>query len=671
PHHLALAAILALSAVLNVYRLSQNSYGNIFYSAGVRSMLRSWHNFLYVSSDPGGLVTIDKPPLAVWVQTASAALFGFSPLSQLLPQAIISVIAVAVLYRVLARRLGVAAGLAGALALAVFPSFVAVSRENGVDPLLILLLILACGSALNAIEGGRLRWLLACAVLVGLAFNTKTLAAYLVVPGIALAYMVCAPGAWYRRAGMLLAAGAVMLAVSFSWIAFVELTPASQRPFVGSSTNNTELGLTFEYNGLGRVEGEIGGPGRIPVGAGALVHSSPPPPPRLARPDVRLPPPRPAGLGSRLPAPRTFRSPAVPAKPSTYLPDGRLRSPIAFGGRPRAGRLFEMKLADQGSWMLPFALVGLLAFALLVLGTRGRSRRDPRLATLIVLGGWMLVEAAILDFSKGIIHPYYISALGPGVAAMCGAGAVAFAGFARRRDWRVLLLPAALAATVAVQAAILDYQHYMRWFIPVLVAGAAVGLLATAVRRLAPAAMALTLALLLVAPAAYATTTWLAPVEGTFPAAGPQQAAGKGGYGLSRGQTRLYRRLIAYVEAHRPGTRWAVLTDSSVTAAPLILMGADAGGVAGYSGTDPALSGRGLARLVARGEARYVLLGGAYASRGGNGATKATLRACPQVPHRLWHGPRPGPTTLVLFDCAGRERALSAPITVTRRIVTG
>ena len=178
------------------------------------------------------------------------------------------------LYRIVSRRLDAGAGLLAALALAVFPSFVAVSRDNGVDPLLLLLMILACGAALNAIEDGRWRWLMASAVLVGLAFNTKTLAAYLVVPGIGLAYLVCAPGRWYRRIGMLAVAGLVMGIASFAWIAAVELTPASQRPYVGSSTNNTELGLTFEYNGLGRVEGEVGGPGKIPVAEGGLVRTA-------------------------------------------------------------------------------------------------------------------------------------------------------------------------------------------------------------------------------------------------------------------------------------------------------------------------------------------------------------------------------------------------------------
>jgi len=642
PRYTALGAILALSAVLNTHRLAQNGYANTFYSAGVQSMLKSWHNFFFVSFDPAGLVTIDKPPLGVWVQAASAQAFGFSPLSLLLPEAIISTLAVAVLYRVIARRLGPAAGLVSALALAVFPSFVAVARDNGVDPLLIFLMILACGAALNSIEDGRWRWLIACAVLIGLAFNTKTLAAYLIVPGIALAYFMCAPGSWLRRIGMLSAAAVVMAVCSFAWVAAVELTPASQRPYVGSSTNNTELGLTFNYNGFGRVEGEQGGPGDVHALPGGMVPAAP---------------------GHSSPLHPTAASVLHTAKLSPTLPNGRLRDPISFGGATGPLRLFEDRLADQGSWMLPFALVGLLAFALLLARapTEGhpRERRDPRLATLIVFGGWFLVEVAILSFSKGIVHPYYISALGPGAAAMVGAGAVAFARFARDRDWRLILLPCAVVATVAAQLAIIDYQDYMHWLAPFLIVGAVLGVCATIVRRLAGAAMALLVCLLLLAPAVYARTTWLARVQGTFPAAGPHQATGSGEYGSSERSMQIYRNMMRYVSTHHPGTHWAVLTVAAPTAAPMMLLGLDAGALAGYSGSDPVLDGPGLAHLVARGEARYVALGGAYASRGGNLATKAVLRACPQVPAAAWHGPKPSPYELVLFDCAGRERALS------------
>ncbi|HEX4115783.1 MAG TPA: glycosyltransferase family 39 protein [Solirubrobacteraceae bacterium] len=656
PQYAALAGILVLAAVMNTHRLSQNGYANTFYSAGVHSMLKSWHNFFFVSFDGGGLVTVDKPPLALWVQAASAELFGFSPSSLLLPEAIISIVAVAVLYRIVCRRLGAGAGLLAALALTVFPSFVAVSRDNGVDPLLLLLMILACGAALNAIEGGRWRWLMASALLVGLAFNTKTLAAYLIVPGIGLAYLVCAPGRWYRRIGMLAVAGLFMGIASFAWIAAVELTPASQRPYVGSSTNNTELGLTFEYNGLGRVEGEVGGPGKIPIAEGGLVRT-----PAVHHHFAYHPrtPAQRAALAVAALREHERRVRVLKAARSTYLPNGRLRDAIAFGGETSPMRLFENRLADQGSWMLPFAIFGMLSLALLLL-VGERKRRDPRLAFLVVFGGWLLVEVAILSLSKGIVHPYYISAVAPGAAAMVGGGAFALTRFAKQRSWAVLLLPCAVGATVAAQIAVLDYQNYLRWFVPVLIAGAVVLVLATAARRLAAPAMGLLVCLLLLAPAVYAKTTWLAPVEGTFPAAGPRQAAGEGGVGLNAIDQRIYRNLVSYVDTHRPGSRWSVLTVAAPTAAPMILMGSPAGALAGYSGTDPTLDGPGLARLVAKGEARYVVLGGAYASRGGNLATKAVLHVCRLVPYRAWHGPHPSTYELALFDCAGRERALQA-----------
>jgi 4-amino-4-deoxy-L-arabinose transferase-like glycosyltransferase len=683
----ALAAILALSALLNTYRLSQNAWGNTFYAAAVKSTLGSLHNFLFASFDQGGLVTIDKPPLGVWPQAVSAKLFGFTPLSLLLPEALIGTLTVWVLYLVLSRRLGVLAGLAGALALAVFPSWVAVSRDNGVDPLLALLMLLACVAVLAAIESGHWRSLLASAAFVGLAFNTKTLAAYLVVPGIAVGYLVCAPGVWYRRVGKLLVAGVAMGAVSFSWIALVEATPASKRPFVGSSTNNTEIGLTFEYNGLGRVQGEAGGPGNVAKRAGGVV----------AGPTHRKSPSTPAGQ-ARLRAAKLHAAKAA----SRDLPNGRHRNPIAFGGATGPLRLFDSELSGQGAWMLPLALFGLLALALTLLDRRGargapepgiateagrrgdprgaRSspaaidlpaeagrRRDPRLSVLLVLGGWLVVEFAVLSLSKGIVHPYYISAMAPPAAAMTGAGIAAFARFLADRDARALLLPFAVIATVAAQISILKEQHYMQWFIPLLVVGAALGLLVAALslvgsgrRKLAAPACVFLLGVLAVATGAYAATTWFAPVEGTFPAAGPHEATGSGKFGISPQDTRIAGNLAHYVDTHHPTARFSVLADASPTAAPLILLGSHAAALGGYGGSDPVLDGPSLAKLIERGEARYVVLGGAYADRGGNRATAAVLHACRQVPAAAWHGPKPGPQTLVLFDCARRQAALTA-----------
>jgi len=668
PQHLALAGVLALSALLNIHRLSQNGYANIYYSAGVKSMMRSLHNFFFVSFDPGGLATVDKPPLGLWVQAASAKLFGFAPLSLMLPEAIAGVLTVALLYHLLARRIGAAGAIAGALALAVFPSFVAVSRDNGVDPLLVLLMLLACGAGLRAAETGRLRTLISCAVLVGLAFNTKTLAAYLVVPGIALAVLVCAPGSLPRRVGYLAAAGLVMLIVSFSWMAIVEATPASKRPYIGSSTNNSELGLTFEYNGLGRVEGQVGGPGNIPRGTGAVAryHVGALVAHHAASPTRTTAPGKPSGPP---------RAPAAKPEPPASSTPARARNPIAFGGPTGPLRLFGVGLGDQGGWIVPFAFFGMLGVLLLLLKEwRGpaaastalpgapSARRSPRLATTLVLGGWFLLEAIVLSFSKGIVHPYYLSALAPGVAAMAGAGAVAFAELTggRRWDWRMLVIPCAVAGTVAAQLVLLHRERFLHWFVVPLIAGAVLGLVVTlAVRRLAPAAIALTFCLLLVAPLAYAKTTWLAPVEGTFPAAGPTQTAGSGGVGFAHKHLEVIETLLAYVSTHRPGSRWVLLTDASTTASPMILLGYDAGALAGYSGSDPILDGPGLARLVARGEARYVVLGGEFSQRGGNRATAAVLRACAQIPLGAWHDPAASPLGLVPYDCAGHERALA------------
>jgi 4-amino-4-deoxy-L-arabinose transferase-like glycosyltransferase len=699
PRRLGLVGVLAVSAALNTVRLSQNGYANIFYSAGVKSMLRSWHNFLYVAFDPSGLVTVDKPPLALWVQAASAKVFSFTPLSLLLPEAVAGAIAVAALYLILQPRLGTPAAFAGALAMAVFPSFVAVSRENGVDTVLILLLVLACGAALRACDTGHTRTLICSGALVGLAFNTKTLAAYLVVPGIAAGFLVCAPGSIRRRAAQLAAAGIATLAVSFAWIAFVELTPASQRPYVGSSTDNTELGLTFSYNGFGRVQGQAGGPNSTTTSPGAYVPAA-----RQRAVNAAVArsgaPVEPAIHVARVPKPTL--TPVVTA--------GRERYAIPFGGPPSVLRLFGVGLGDQAGWLLPFALFGALALALAALvdrkpvatpdgqrrahaapRRRGRPRRRPdfdrpRMACALVLGGWFLVEALVLSLSKGIVHPYYVSALAPGTGAMAGAGAVAFATLAHGRRHRrgralgVALAALAIATTAIAQAVLLHRERYMQWFIPVLVVGAGIGMCAHALLalrgqasdgparptrpsladRLATPALLATFALLLVAPAAYSTTSWLAPADGTFPTAGPRHVAGDGGYGINAKDLSIDAALSAYVTTHHPGSRWALLTVASNTAAPMILFGLRAGALGGYSGNDPALDGPDLARLIARRQARYVLLGGEYSLRGGNRATVAVLRACRELAPSQWNSPLRYPLGLVLFDCAGRERSLAA-----------
>ena len=626
-----LLGVVALAALLNTWALAQNGYANVYYSAGVKSMLESWHNFVFLAADPAGLISIDKPPLGLWLQTASAKLFGFTPLSLLLPQAIAGVIAVAALYLIVRKRFGTLAATVSALTLAVFPAFVAVSRDNNVDTLLILLMTLACGTALRACENGRLRTLLGAAVLVALAFNTKALAAYLVVPGIAAAYLWCAPGTLRRRVARLLVAGVLCGVLSLAWIVAVDLTPASQRPFVGSSTDNSELGLTFGYNGLGRVGNQKGGPGTVaheplPVAGTSVAVSG-------GTPTVTLPKPSPH---------------VAPTVTATIL-----RGPVSFGTAPGPLRLFRTGFGDQDAWLLVFALVGLVAIAL----TRP-ARRDPKLAGLIIFGAFFLCEVLFLSVSRGIVHPYYVSALGPGTAVMVGAGLAAIARPPQR--WSVALMSVAMLATAAVQVALLHHAHYLVAWQVILLPAAAATLIAVVRLHFSRASLIAALAVLLVAPTAYAATTWRHPVQGTFPAAGPNAVAGQGGAALSSDQLATDEALMRYILSHGAGGRFQLLTQASLAADSPILLGLRASALGGYGGVDPALDGPGLARLVASGQARYLLLGGGYAYLGGNAATRAATRVCPQVPLAAWGGEQAGLEGFYLLDCAGRAGELAA-----------
>jgi 4-amino-4-deoxy-L-arabinose transferase-like glycosyltransferase len=628
-----LGGAILLASVLNLWALGQNGYANVYYAAGVKSMLRSWHDFFFLSADPAGLVSIDKPPLGMWLQAASAKLFGFSPLSLLLPQAIAGILAVAALYLIVRRRYGTLAATGAALTLATFPAFVAVSRDNNLDTLLILLMTLACGAGLRAIETGRLRTLLGAAILVGLAFNTKALAAVLVVPGIAAGYLYCAPGTLRRRLSQLLLAGIVCAAVSLAWMLAVQLTPAAQRPFVGSSTDNSEFGLTFGYNGFERVSNQKGGPGPVP-------NREVPPSAHAA--------PAAGGTGvATVPLPKPV--PAVAPKVALTI----TRSPTAFGTAPGPLRLFRRGFGDQGAWMLAFALIGLLALAL-----SRPARRDPKLAGAIVFGGFLACEAVFLSASKGIVHPYYLSALAPGVAVMVGAGLAAMLRPPRRRSG--MLIAVAVLATVAVQIMLLSRAHYLGLWQVLLAPAAVAALLVTRIGRLRQAGVAAILAVLLLAPTIYAATSWSRPVEGTFPAAGPRAVGGNGGAELSREQLVTDQALIRYILAHGAGGRFQLLTVASLTADSPILLGLRAAALGGYGGVDPALDGHGLGRLVAARQARFLLLGGSYAYLGGNAATRAAARVCPQVPFADWEGARANASEgLYLVDCGGRARELA------------
>ena len=256
---LGLGAVMLISIFMNFFQLGQNGFANLYYAAAIRSMLDSWHNFFFVAFDPGGFVSVDKPPLGFWLQAASAKIFGFTPFSIFLPQALAGVLSVLLLYSLVRRHYGVVAGLLAALALAISPISVLTNRNNTIDSTLVLVMLLGAWAVLKAAEKGKLRWLLLCAVFVGLGFNIKMLEAYLVVPAYGLLYLLAAPRRLRIRIAHLALAGLLMLTISLSWVVAVDLTPASQRPYVGSSQDNSELSLALGYNGIERLLGQLFG----------------------------------------------------------------------------------------------------------------------------------------------------------------------------------------------------------------------------------------------------------------------------------------------------------------------------------------------------------------------------------------------------------------------------
>ncbi|HEX2702076.1 MAG TPA: glycosyltransferase family 39 protein [Solirubrobacteraceae bacterium] len=689
--HIALGFVLLLSAALEGHRISHNGYGNNYYSAAVKSMLGSLHNFFFVSSDPGGLISVDKPPLGLWLQVLSAKLLGFHAVSVLLPEAACGFLSVAFTYFIVAPRFGRWTGVGAAAALAVFPAFVASTRDNNLDALLILLMLIAGWATVRAIETDRLRTLLLAALVAGLAFNTKALAAYLIVPGMGIAYLACAEGPIRRRVVRTALATVVLAAVSLVWIVAVDLVPQDQRPYVGGTMNDSELTLTFGYNGFGRVAGEVGGSGTS-FSSGVLGNSAAHPAPDTS-----------AVLGPRVESleckgtklaigtpdtdvgilegttcvtviPSTYGQP--PATTTTPTPTApivlRHYSPVALGPPPGLLRLFGTGFGDQAAWLLPFALFGLIALAIVFF--RG-PRRDRRLAPLLVFGTWFVVEAVVLSSSNGIVHPYYTSALGPGTAIVAACGATAFVALARRHR-RYLVLPVgALATTAGVQIYLLSRQYdYLKWLWPILILAVVACVALLWLRpRLTAAAIAVGLLALLVVPALYSKTVWEVPVDGTFPAAGPYADAGQGGIGASAPTLPILAKLFHYVDPRAPDARWVLLTQASITAAPMILLGYRAAALGGYGTQTPAVTPQQLARLVNRGEARYMLMGGAYTWRGGNSASRAIKAACTLVPPAQWRPPtyigtptHPigwypfGGQNYALYDCKGHAKQLAA-----------
>jgi len=475
----ALLGLLAVTLLLYVWDLAASGWANSFYSAAVQAGSVNWEAFFYGSSDAANSITVDKPPASLWIMALSVRIFGLSSWSILLPEALMGVATVALVYATVRRHFTARTALLAGGVLAITPVAALMFRFNNPDALLVLLLTLATYLTLRGIESGRIRWVVWAGVAIGFGFLTKQLQAFLILPVLAGVYLAAAPISWKKRFGHLFAAlGAVIVAAGW-WVAIVELVPASWRPYIGGSQTNSFLELTFGYNGLGRLTGDETG---SVTGGGATTGGG-------------------------------------------------------MWGSTGIARLFENEIGGQITWLLPAALV--LFVLALVLGRR-LARTDGRRATLLLFGGWLVVTALAFSFMAGIFHAYYTVALAPALAGVVAIGAATAWG-ARDRLWVRIVSAVAMLGTGVWAWVLLDRAaDWLPWLKVVVVV---LSIVATALlllpqrgRALRTATIATALVAGLLAPFAYTIQTVTTGHTGSIVTAGPTVASAMGGPGGGGGR---------------------------------------------------------------------------------------------------------------------------------------
>ncbi len=482
-------ALLVVTAVVYLWDLSISGYANSFYAAAVQAGTKSWEAFFFGSLDSSNFITVDKPPASLWVMVLSARLLGFSSFSLLLPQALMAVASVALVWGTVRRtltRLGTTTANVGALlagfVVAATPAAALMFRFDNPDALLVLLMTAGAYCTVRALPRGSWRWIALAGVALGFAFLTKMLQGLLVLPAFGLVYLFAARTSWGRRAiGVGIAAVSLVVSAGW-WVVAVALWPAESRPYIGGSTDDTVLDLVFGYNGLGRIFGGSGNGGGGGTGGGTAGSS--------------------------------------------------------FGGSTGLNRLFSSEMGLEISWLLPAALVALV-LGLVVVGRRHLA--DPARAGLVLWGGWLLVTGLVFSFMSGTIHPYYTVALAPAIAGLVGTGG-ALLWHARERITGRLGLAAMVGGTAYWSWCLLNedptWLPWLRWAVLVggllsaaaIVVGSVPGLrTAVTVGVLAGTLFGMT------GTTAYALATTTVAHSGSIPSVGPAGSGSGGAAGFPGG----------------------------------------------------------------------------------------------------------------------------------------
>ena len=633
-----LAGILVVTAMLMFWALGKEGYSNQYYAAAVKSMMQDPSAFFFGSFDAGLFVTVDKPPLGLWLQVLSVKVFGFNTFGLILPSALAACFCVLLVYSIVKKGWGPTAGVIAAAITAATPILIALGRTNNLDVILLFFLLCGAKCVLEASRRQSLPLYLLAMVFVGLGFNVKMLQAFLVLPAFVAAYFF-GKGRLARKLLHTGAALCVLLAVSFSWAIAVDSIPSSGRPYIGSSSDNSVIGLALGYNGLNRLTGQQGG-----ADGGTLQNIAVP----YGSDDANRPPGTPpvfiGGAYAGGPGSMPDRGGAYAGSPGNMPDSGGADagSPgnMQDGGRAGAGgpggaeesgvpgllRLYSTQLAGLGSWfLLPAAGMAAATVAAGVYWFRKRKtlyltdERRERFTQAVFWAAW-LVPMAVFFSIGGFVHRYYVVMLCPAVGALAAAAA-ALVFKSRRRKW---LVPLCFTATLAAQCVIVLRTDWWWLAAPMLIAGIAAALLFGSGKKALQKTSAFCMAAaLFLAPLAWSCTPAFQTINATIPDAGPGggdgQSAGTGvrSGGAGTGQTAGDSLLNEYLVSHYDGERWAIAVQSANEAAAIILeTGLPVMAMGGFSGSDPILTLDTFRDHVASGGLRYVLISGMGAGTG-------------------------------------------------------
>jgi 4-amino-4-deoxy-L-arabinose transferase-like glycosyltransferase len=535
-----------VAAVLRLIHLGDVP-GNPFYDAAVHSMAGSWHAFIFGALDPSGGVSVDKPPVDLWLQVASVKLFGFNPTALKLPQALAGIASVPLLFDLVRRGLGRPAGLAAAAALAVLPVAVVTARSDTMDTFMAFLVLAAAWAVVRAIQSERAAWLLAAGGLIGLAFNVKLFQALLPVPALVLLWLVGSRLPLRRTLGRGFSAALVALVVAFAWIVPVALTPASQRPYPIGSTDGSIWNLVFVFNGIDRLHGRpVTTPDTLPPGtqvSAAIVKS------------------------------QQQRSRHMSSAGPTRLFSARF-------GLWIGSELFPALAAAFGVVALWFA----------------RTRKRPN-AVAVLLGSWLLLGVAAFSFMTSF-HPRYFETVSPALAGTCGA---AICALTLRGGRAGRLVAAAVMTATGIYVTSLGGTASTSGRVELVAClFVAIVLVATALQDV------LSRGMVAAVTAAAVSAVLIVPAQASWNIAGTRQFDAERSGSMPDPWPRL---IESYLLRHRDGTRYQFASIAPAKAAPLIMRDPQPVLMLTSYRSRPLISVRQLAADVRAGEVRFFLIG--------------------------------------------------------------